>query len=143
MTLASGPAAIAEARKNKKRMKEADQVETYTPLLPLLTPATTTVTVPAEAVINNNTATPSYPQSEASTTPSPIPMPPLFDDDDSSPLSSPSTRAAASITPRVSQSNLQRARPDKPKLTPARPRLMKHPINQLATPPPLPRTMSQ
>ena len=110
VTLASGPAAIAEARKNKKRMKEADQVETYTPLLPLLTPATTTVTVPAEAVINNNTATPSYPQSEASTTPSPIPMPPLFDDDDSSPLSSPSTRAAASITPRVSQSNLQRAR---------------------------------
>ena len=107
MNISSGPAAIAEARKNKKkRMKETEQLEATTPAR--LTPATMTATVPAEAVMDHS-APPDYPPSETSTTPSPIPMPPFFDDD-SSPLSSPSTRAAASITPRVSKANLQQPR---------------------------------
>ncbi|KAF8258323.1 hypothetical protein EI94DRAFT_1147020 [Lactarius quietus] len=107
VSLTSGPAATtAEARKNKKkRMKESDPTDTAPPQAPKTTLTKVTVSVPEEAVMNE-TVTPTYPPSEASPTPPPIPMPPLFNEDSPSPLSSPSRTLTASVTPRLPPARL-------------------------------------
>ncbi|KAI9457939.1 hypothetical protein BJY52DRAFT_1187033 [Lactarius psammicola] len=100
----NGPAAIVEARKNrKKRMKEADQVEATHSTTSRLTPTTMTITVPAEAVVDNSSMQ-VYPPSEPSPTPPPIPMPPFYNEESPSPLSSPLSHVAPLDTPRLSRS---------------------------------------
>ncbi|KAF8264786.1 hypothetical protein EI94DRAFT_1805336 [Lactarius quietus] len=98
-TLISGPAAITEARKNrKKHMKESEQTD-VTPSVPAkLISMTLTVMVPVEAVTNNANSS-GYPPSKPSHTLPPIPMPPFFNNNDSSPLSSLMSNIGAVTTP--------------------------------------------
>ena len=119
VNLSSGPAAVAEARKNKKKrmstpphtkhrspthhspppVEESDLTDTVAPATQL-TPATLTIRVPVGAIVDDTRT--SLPLSELSPSPSPIPLPPPQFDTPSSPLTSPPSNAEAQATPRLS-----------------------------------------
>ncbi|KAF8272654.1 hypothetical protein EI94DRAFT_1796024 [Lactarius quietus] len=104
ISLTSGPTATtAEARKNKKKcMMESDHSNTTPPQAPKPTPAKLTVSVTAEAVMDEaatQAVTPAYPPLETSPTPPPILMPPLFNEDSPSLLFTKSIDYISHATP--------------------------------------------
>ena len=149
MNLSSGPAAIAEARKNKKkRMKEADQLEATAP--PTQPPPSlqsrrllrsqrklswTPLSLPTTRHRKRARPRPPYLCHRSLTTTTPLHFPPP-------PSEQPRRSPPASPRPTSNSPARQQSHPNKPKPIPARLRLEKYPTFPPATPQPSQRMMS-